>query len=223
MQVFIPSLALGWIQRPLLFALSWFTGHRPFFCAPVIIVTVLGIALSALVLLTIAAQQRDAAWDIFAEQAQQSASLIEDRVARHIHSVSGIPALYGASNEVERAEFAEFARRTIASDPGLAALGFVPHIPAADRARFEAAARAEGLADFAIQERGGDGGLVPAAVREAFYPVFFVEPSAGREGFLGFDLGSDPRRLEVLQRARDTGQISVSGSLELLGGDTGIL
>ncbi len=50
------------------------------------------------------------------------------------------------------------------------------------------------------------GDLIPAAQRDEYFPVYFVEPLAGNEAAMGFDLGSDPARLAALKRARDTGK-----------------
>ena len=55
----------------------------------------------------------------------------------------------------------------------------------------------------------------PAGVRDTYFPVYYVAPQAGNEKALGFDLGSNPIRLSALNKARNTGQIAVSGRIKL--------
>jgi signal transduction histidine kinase/CheY-like chemotaxis protein len=62
-----------------------------------------------------------------------------------------------------------------------------------------------------------DGELVPGGERdEAYYPVTFVEPLAGNEAALGLDLGSERRRAAAIRRARDTGELAVTGGIRLV-------
>ena len=47
---------------------------------------------------------------------------------------------------------------------------------------------------------------MPADFREEYFPVYYVEPYQGNEAALGFDLASNPVRLEALNKSRDSGQ-----------------
>jgi PAS domain S-box-containing protein len=49
--------------------------------------------------------------------------------------------------------------------------------------------------------------MVRAGDREEYFPVFFVEPFAGNEKALGYDVASNAVRLEALQRAASTGRM----------------
>jgi PAS domain S-box-containing protein len=77
-------------------------------------------------------------------------------------------------------------------------------------------ARADGLEAFQITQRTSQGSLIPAAPREEYFPVYFVEPRKGNEKAVGFDLVSEPMRLEALSRSRDTGQMVATAPVTLV-------
>jgi CHASE1-domain containing sensor protein len=83
------------------------------------------------------------------------------------------------------------------------------------RRRFEAEARTA-IPGFRISQRGENGALVAATPRDEYSPVLFVEPNAGNEPALGFDLASEQVRREALHRARESGRIALSGPITLV-------
>ncbi len=83
------------------------------------------------------------------------------------------------------------------------------------RREFEAAAVADGLANFKFVEADCKGGLAAAAGRPTYVPVYFIEPLARNLGALGYDLNSDAERRLTLELARDTGQPVASAAIQL--------
>jgi len=68
-----------------------------------------------------------------------------------------------------------------------------------------------------ITERdSGTDQLQPAARRDRYVPVTFLEPFATNEAALGYDLASDITRRTALEQARDTGQIAATGRIQLV-------
>jgi signal transduction histidine kinase/CheY-like chemotaxis protein/sensor domain CHASE-containing protein len=102
---------------------------------------------------------------------------------------------------------------------GMQAIGWAPRVTAAARAGFEQAARQEGLAGFQIVE----GDLThqpsekptPATQRPEYFPLLFIEPLAGNELTLGYDLASHPSVQNLLLRTHEVGGAEVSGPLHL--------
>jgi CHASE1-domain containing sensor protein len=58
--------------------------------------------------------------------------------------------------------------------------------------------------------------MVRAMRRSEYLVVSYIEPHAGNEKALGYDASSDSTRLEVLQRARDSGRAIATGRLMLV-------
>ncbi len=112
-----------------------------------------------------------------------------------------IRSMFLAKGGFSRAEFESFVRDALRRHPSIAMLEWAPVVRHADRVDFEARIRAEGSADFRILESRPSGELVPAAVRPSYVPLtYIVPPSAG----LGFDLLSEPSRVERLRRVNAT-------------------
>src|SRR5262249_28442252 len=102
---------------------------------------------------------------------------------------------------------------------GMQAIGWAPRVPEAARGAFEQAVRQEGFADFQIVE--GDLTHQPeerpvrAATRSEFFPLLFIQPLAGNELALGYDLASSPSVQDLLSRTHQEGGAEVSGPLRI--------
>lgn len=134
-------------------------------------------------------------------------------------------ALIYASNAVGRDEFRAFVEG-LEPSRSIRALEWIPRVRHADRKVREAAMRARAGGAATFTERAPDGRTVPAAPRAEYFPVYFVEPLAGNEAAIGFDLASNPTRLKALDMARDTGKPVATGRISLVqdaGGEYGFL
>jgi signal transduction histidine kinase/ActR/RegA family two-component response regulator len=120
---------------------------------------------------------------------------------------SGVP--------ITRAEFRGLVQQVPRRFPMVQAVEWAPRVEAADRARFEASQRAE-VPGFAIRERDPQGGERPAGTRTRYYPVTYLEPLAGNEEAMGFDLGSEPDRSAAIDAAIVTGGISATAPIRLI-------
>lgn len=160
--------------------------------------------------LTRAAQQNR-----FERDANHIFDRIETRIQTTVATLHSVGGLFAASNEVERPEFAAFVR-SLGKLPAVQALEWVPRAPLAERPIYENAARRDGYPGFSFTERQPDGTMAPAGARPVYFPVYYVEPHAGNESALGFDLASNAFRLEALQRARDSGELVATGRITLV-------
>ncbi|MDZ7615905.1 MAG: response regulator [Patescibacteria group bacterium] len=134
--------------------------------------------------------------------------------------LEGLARFFEGSDYVDPKEFRQYTGY-LAKNPAVAAWGWSPAVPIAEKDRFEAKARAEGLVDFQVWQRDSQGRRVPAAGRDWCYPVLYAMPPAGNDGVLGFDLGSEPRHCAALEEAERTGLPTATGAVALLsrGGD----
>lgn len=151
---------------------------------------------------------------IAAEEAANRLAREVDLTLTHLRAVKG---LYRGSVHVSRNEFSAFVR-ALGSSEAVQALEWVPRVLATERAEIEAAARSDGFSDFEFREHDDQGIAVSAAARPEYYPVYYLEPYAGNEQALGFDLGSHPPSLEAMRRARDSGRQIASGRVKLARG-----
>ena len=152
----------------------------------------------------------------FERTADTLGRLFTDAVDRHLEAVNALHDLYTSAGLMDRADFAAFARPLHLRHPGVQALEWAPVVPDAQRAKLEDDVRREGFPTFAITDPHQEGRMSPAPYRPQYVPVLFVEPLAGNEIALGFDLNSLPSRRDVVDRARDSGAATASGRLMLV-------
>jgi signal transduction histidine kinase/CheY-like chemotaxis protein len=137
-------------------------------------------------------------------------------INRSIEEILSLAAFFNASEKVERLEFHGFSQSILSHSPGFVALEWIPRVPAAERRQFEESARQDGVLDYQITQRKEQGIMVPAEKREEYFPVYYLEPQEGNEMALGYDLGSNPARLEALQFSRDTGKPVATSRITLV-------
>ncbi|WP_394842337.1 CHASE domain-containing protein [Pendulispora brunnea] len=152
----------------------------------------------------------------FERRATPVAHALEARLSEYQGVVGFLSSLFEASPDVSRTQFREFCQHALKRYPGIQALGWNPRIENARRAEFEAVARREGLSGFEITEQERPGVLRRATMRTEYVPAHYVEPEQGNQSALGFDIASDPVRLEALTRARNTGAPSVTSRVTLV-------
>ena len=145
---------------------------------------------------------------------------IERQINSDLDAVLALSDYMKAFSAVERSSFASFVGRPLSVHPSLQLLAWAPRVPQDERINYEAKARTETDASFEITERGPRGELRKAGERSEYFPAFYVEPTAGNEAALGFDLAGHPKIRAALDRARDTGEMIVTSYAGLTGGSS---
>ncbi len=141
---------------------------------------------------------------------------VERRFSAERAIMKSIVAFYQGSTNVDRGEFRSFMQTVTSGKQGFQAFEWIPRVPRSDRATYEQLARTEGYDDFQFKEKAPGGSMVRAAKRDEYYPVYYVEPYAGNEAALGFDLASSSTRLATLEEATTSGRIIASGRINLV-------
>lgn len=152
----------------------------------------------------------------FKREVDQRAALLDRQISLNFETLHSLRALYDASKFVTRSEFRTAASGILRRHPDIQALEWVPKVKHAERGAYEAIARNEGVNDFQIVRRTAEGEMVRAGERLLYFPVYFVEPLEGNEAAMGFDLASNPTRLETLSASRESGELLATASIKLV-------
>jgi len=180
-----------------------------------IITLVVGVGVSLLAYLAVGQYQRASVRARFEKLCNQRSDAVKAALHDYQDTLFALRAFHAASGEVGRKSFSRFVTPLLEQKPGIQALEWIPRVPAEERAAYEARARADGFKDFQFLEQLREG-FAPVSHREVYFPVFYVEPYAGNESALGFDLASSPARLEALERSRDYGELVASEPITLV-------
>ncbi len=153
---------------------------------------------------------------VFAQLAITQAYEIAERFSRiRDTELEGLGSFFESSQEVTAEELRHYLSH-LTRNPAVKAWEWIPQVPAAEKARFEAEARAAGLKDFRIWERDAQGRPIPAEGRAWYYPVYYTAPLAGNERVLGYDLGSEPVRRAGLETAARTALTTATDPVSLV-------
>ncbi|MEM9905223.1 MAG: CHASE domain-containing protein [Cyanobacteria bacterium P01_D01_bin.44] len=184
---------------------------------PIYLTLILGTSLSILATLAVARWERANYRLQFQRQTDSLATALQRSINRYTDLLLALGDFYSVSQQtVSRPEFNRFVERALATYPGIQALEWAPVVSDQARNTFETALQVEGYPSFQITERESRGGLVRAGVRSHYVPVTYLQPWAGNELALGYDLTSDTTRRTALATARDTGQVAASGRIRLV-------
>ena len=182
-------------------------------CLTLLLTLVLGVA-GTVALYQVLCQWEDSRLDAaFEDVAGHSVGKVQAAQAANLLALQSVSALYAGSEEVERQEFGEFVWRFLPRFNGLEAIAWAPRVSSAERDAREKAAAEAGHPGFQFTERGDDGRLRAARARAAYYPAYFLEPYAGNETFLGFDLASHPVAWEAMRWACDTARTTATSRM----------
>ncbi|RDK01004.1 bifunctional diguanylate cyclase/phosphodiesterase [Paraburkholderia lacunae] len=141
---------------------------------------------------------------------------IDMRVRLYSDVLVTMQALFSSGDDISRREFRDFVNglNLPARYPGFQTLNYAPYIRKADVEQFVATQRRDPI----LRDAGVDFAILPPGERPAYFVLSYVEPLAPNLPSVGLDLGLVPRRLEALERSRDTGQPVSSGRLILAEG-----
>jgi len=180
---------------------------------------VMAMTLAALVFVRTYEERRVAAQ--FQTEAVERIDRFEGTLDRSLDRLTAVGAYLDASGNLDRARFARLTRSFVDKGSPLKALEWVPRVSEVQRAAYTAAARRDGFTGFDFTERNSQGVLTPAARRPEYFPVFFVEPYAGNEKALGYDIMSSDARRQTLVQAALNGQSYATGRINLVQGGSG--
>ena len=152
----------------------------------------------------------------FTRLAEQKFDALDTNIRVTLDNLTATAALFDTGYPIKRGDFNRFAGPLLERNPAIQALEWIPRVPAAQRAAFEAGARADGAPGFAITEHRPQGEMIPAAPRAQYFPVDYVAPLAGNQKALGFDLASNPARRDALERAAASGRMTATGRIMLV-------
>ena len=132
--------------------------------------------------------------------------------------VESIGALLYARDQIRKAEFLRYADAEFGDRkeyPGAQALGWAAKVT--NPGAWELGMLARGEVGLRLFEVDSDGTRIPVKDRADYFPLEYVYPlNEENRVVIGYDLGSDSRRRHAIERARDTGGLSMTAPVRLI-------
>lgn len=151
----------------------------------------------------------------FRQEVDEKVIALERELGINLETLYALKGSFSDAHEMSSGQFARTARDILSRHPHIQALEWVPRVSHPDREVAERLRRKD-LPEFEFTERQEQGLMIRAADREKYFPVYYLEPIAGNELALGFDLASNPARLEALELSRDSGELVATPSITLV-------
>jgi|GEM_PF-971471 PAS domain S-box-containing protein len=183
---------------------------------PIAAVFIIGIAASIISFVIIDRFDYQRIRESFERGADERYAAFKREIESDLQVLESIKTYYAVSREYRRSDFRMLVSPLLLRHPSIQALEWIPRISDSQRAIYEARAKADGFSNFQISDRKSKGVMVRSPRRSEYYPVYFVEPYKGNEIALGYDLASDPARMESLERSLITGEMAASRRITLV-------
>jgi CHASE1-domain containing sensor protein len=152
----------------------------------------------------------------FQSAAADRAFAVENTFETEVGMLELLRASLMTDGKVEKDEFREVLVPFHSHDKSIEAVEWIPRVPNSQRRQFEAAAQRNGFEGFQITETDKAGQIMPAGDRGDYFPIYFSGPRTTDKALLGYDVGSEPVRLETLCQARDSGKAVASGRINFV-------
>lgn len=150
------------------------------------------------------------------DEAMRAAHQAEALAALSVGKLSTAAAIVQTQGSLNRHEF-EVIGHSLLGDGALDGAAYIPRVPASQRGEFERSTGVE------IRERAFGPLLRRAAARPVYFPVAYGTSEVEQpQRVRGYDLGSDPLRARVMQRAGDSGRAVATPFVQLLIGGIGV-
>ncbi|MGO9019775.1 MAG: CHASE domain-containing protein [Syntrophobacteraceae bacterium] len=192
----------------------------------VIIPVLIAFLLTVAIFLNVHKEEWKRAQLVFERQSSDITDSLLANLNSYMEVMYSIGEFYRADASVDRKAFHLLTEGLLVRHPGIQALEWIPRIPDGQRSFYEDAARGDGFLQFEISEQDSQKKLVPALSKDEYFPVYYVEPYMGNQKALGYDLSTNPARLDGLNKARDLGRAVATSRLVLVqekGTQSGVL
>ena len=172
-----------------------------------------GLAVSAILFVAVSQLEHDKSTLSFEQRAKLRVTAIRQGMDAAIEVLSVTNELFNTVAPVTRAQFQTFTAPLLARHPFIQAFNFHRIVTRAERVDYEAALRRQ-FPGFAVRQLV-DGKLVPAAPREFYNVVDYIEPMHGNEAAFGLDVSPNLLVVAALDQALESGRASATDLLRL--------
>ncbi len=179
----------------------------------VVITLCAGLALTALLFASARKVESDTANERFQHSARLGAAAMAGGMGDAVERLTIINEIFCNVAVLSSDQFRRFSAPILARYPAIQALSFQRVVSLAERPAFEAKMRLR-HPGFTISELDGST-LRPAAPRDFYNVVSYIEPMAGNEAAFGLDTGMLVDQAAARRRAHLTGRVSATGLLSL--------
>ncbi|WP_283132129.1 diguanylate cyclase domain-containing protein [Enterovibrio norvegicus] len=178
-------------------------------------VVIIGIVFSASLSALFSASEHENIVSDFEFEVERKAAAFSQTLDMNFEALQSISTLFRTYPDTGYLMFKQEAQRVLQRHSGIQGLEWAPRIFQEERTDAERVMQLH-FPEFSFTHISPHGNMAIAKESQEYYPIYYVEPYFGNEKVLGFDLGSNPRRMSTLIEARDSGQAKATASIRLI-------
>lgn len=145
----------------------------------------------------------------FQHQAKQLVALVQERMEKYEEALwAGVSALHMLDRPASRADWKVFADelRIESRFPGINGIGVIHYVPEEKVPTYLSWQR-EAMATYAMH---------PTRSGKEYWPITYIEPQQDNLKAVGLDMAHETNRYSAAQRAKSSGQASITGPIVLV-------
>lgn len=181
---------------------------------PVLFAAVFGIIISITTFSLAYNYESSKAISHFNHDAMNRISVIRSNIEKNVLLMEAFQNFFHTDKDVTRDEFKTFSSYFVGTNDGLKTIEWIPIIKANELPYFIELSQKDKIFNFQIKERGSNGLIVSAGLRDTYYPTFYVEPFSINNNRLGFDHKVDSLRNTAITEMIKRDSITVTARLK---------
>jgi diguanylate cyclase (GGDEF)-like protein/PAS domain S-box-containing protein len=178
-----------------------------------LITLTIGLGLTALLFASVRRVESQTQQAQFQQDARLRIAAVSNGLSDAVEQLMVLNQLFRTVGVVSREQFKAFTAPLLARYPEIHALSYQRLLMHQDRGAYEAAMRRR-YPDFAITEFV-HGKQRPAAVRDSYNVVEYIEPAPDNDAVFGLDTAGNKDQFEARLRSRASGRVAATGLLSL--------
>ncbi len=151
----------------------------------------------------------------FKNEAKNTIIQLENKIDRYIEEMSTISNFYLAYDQVTRENFKYLIGILLKNSSEMYSLKWAPKMDVNSKDAFVNSAREYGV-DYTIKKYSGQNSLRKQKYEGIFFPIYYSQSSELEHDDLGYDIYSDPRLTNYIERAITTGKLQISEVMQFI-------
>jgi len=152
----------------------------------------------------------------FEQEGTKNTRILEKQLENIARELTGIASLFQASKTVTRHRFKAYTSSLLEKNDFIKSFQWVPRIQRDQRPALESMAQKDGFINFKFTTLNKNSSIITAPQKNEYFPIYYMEPHSGDESFLGFDISTQPVLLDLMNQARDSGEIVAASTVHLI-------
>jgi len=152
----------------------------------------------------------------FEQEGAKNTRILKGQLESIARELTGITSLLQTSKTITRLGFKAYTSSLLKKNNFIKSFQWIPRVQQDQRSVLESMAQKDGFLNFKFISQSKNSTIITAPQKNEYFPIYYMEPLSGDESFLGFDISTQPVLLDLMNQARDSGEIVAASTVNLI-------